>query len=116
MIRRPPRSTLFPYTTLFRSVLARVRLGVTLRDGAAQRLGETLPATQLAEQVAQRPGRATLDPVHAVARLDELVVRVDDREPGADGRFVQQPAAVRLRRRPERVEALLVRRHRALVC
>src|SRR2546426_10180236 len=46
-------------------VLARVRLGVTLCDGAAQRLGETLPATQLAEQVAQRPGRATLDPVHA---------------------------------------------------
>src|SRR3712207_7790557 len=30
MIRRPPRSTLFPYTTLFRSVL-RVRLG-PLRD------------------------------------------------------------------------------------
>src|SRR5260370_15341435 len=25
MIRRPPRSTLFPYTTLFRSVLARDR-------------------------------------------------------------------------------------------
>src|SRR5256885_4758435 len=25
MIRRPPRSTLFPYTTLFRSVLARHR-------------------------------------------------------------------------------------------
>src|SRR2546430_6541323 len=24
MIRRPPRSTLFPYTTLFRSILARV--------------------------------------------------------------------------------------------
>src|SRR3712207_9168911 len=27
MIRRPPRSTLFPYTTLFRSVLLRVRPG-----------------------------------------------------------------------------------------
>src|SRR2546430_9776332 len=26
MIRRPPRSTLFPYTTLFRSVLAVLRL------------------------------------------------------------------------------------------
>src|SRR2546422_8631346 len=26
MIRRPPRSTLFPYTTLFRSVLDEVRL------------------------------------------------------------------------------------------
>src|SRR5258708_18018648 len=25
MIRRPPRSTLFPYTTLFRSVLASIR-------------------------------------------------------------------------------------------
>src|SRR2546423_7392394 len=25
MIRRPPRSTLFPYTTLFRSILKRVR-------------------------------------------------------------------------------------------
>src|SRR5260221_10967170 len=31
MIRRPPRSTLFPYTTLFRSVAPRV-----LRIGAAQ--------------------------------------------------------------------------------
>src|SRR3712207_9412676 len=27
MIRRPPRSTLFPYTTLFRSLLALVGLG-----------------------------------------------------------------------------------------
>src|SRR3712207_9523594 len=27
MIRRPPRSTLFPYTTLFRSLLALVALG-----------------------------------------------------------------------------------------
>src|SRR2546430_12471426 len=29
MIRRPPRSTLFPYTTLFRSVTARAALIVT---------------------------------------------------------------------------------------
>src|SRR3712207_9316295 len=28
MIRRPPRSTLFPYTTLFRSDLAQQRVGV----------------------------------------------------------------------------------------
>src|SRR2546427_5020041 len=27
MIRRPPRSTLFPYTTLFRSLVQRVRVG-----------------------------------------------------------------------------------------
>src|SRR2546430_8886331 len=43
MIRRPPRSTLFPYTTLFRSVLAsdaaiaRVgNPGLALRSGAAR--------------------------------------------------------------------------------
>src|SRR2546422_5885161 len=49
MIRRPPRSTLFPYTTLFRSIdqtgpLARVRTGTARwcgapRAGAPSRLG-----------------------------------------------------------------------------
>src|SRR5688572_31785057 len=33
MIRRPPRSTLFPYTTLFRSRAGGVRLGVPDRRG-----------------------------------------------------------------------------------
>src|SRR5256885_12942644 len=37
MIRRPPRSTLFPYTTLFRSHLWRFVGGA--RDGAAARKG-----------------------------------------------------------------------------
>src|SRR2546430_6084240 len=32
MIRRPPRSTLFPYTTLFRSRDRRARLGHRLQD------------------------------------------------------------------------------------
>src|SRR3712207_7865900 len=31
MIRRPPRSTLFPYTTLFRSARVRVYVGVVAR-------------------------------------------------------------------------------------
>src|SRR3989449_3605140 len=31
MIRRPPRSTLFPYTTLFRSVLAESPIGPSVR-------------------------------------------------------------------------------------
>src|SRR2546430_11973255 len=30
MIRRPPRSTLFPYTTLFRSIGSKLSLAVTL--------------------------------------------------------------------------------------
>src|SRR4030066_1002991 len=33
MIRRPPRSTLFPYTTLFRSVLALTKKLVELHGG-----------------------------------------------------------------------------------
>src|SRR3712207_8235730 len=38
MLRRPPRSTLFPYTTLFRSL--RGATGVELRAPAAGRLGQ----------------------------------------------------------------------------
>src|SRR2546427_8542104 len=44
MIRRPPRSTLFPYTTLFRSDVAAGAALVLhhygLAQGAAQRLGQ----------------------------------------------------------------------------
>src|SRR5260370_5632467 len=35
MIRRPPRSTLFPYTTLFRSVFGLVRQGALARAPGA---------------------------------------------------------------------------------
>src|SRR3712207_8524695 len=52
MIRRPPRSTLFPYTTLFRSVL--VVLVLPGADGALQ----------VGLQVAV-PARAALDPLLA---------------------------------------------------
>src|SRR3712207_8499614 len=42
MIRRPPRSTLFPYTTLFRSLVEPQRREVALMDGAQRaRRGET---------------------------------------------------------------------------
>src|SRR3712207_8324673 len=43
MIRRPPRSTLFPYTTLFRSVEA-VDQVVDLGDGHAGALGDAQAA------------------------------------------------------------------------
>src|SRR3712207_8478707 len=33
MIRRPPRSALFPYTTLFRSTVSQVRCGDVTDDG-----------------------------------------------------------------------------------
>src|SRR5256885_12177293 len=49
MIRRPPRSTLFPYTTLFRSQFLE-------RDAALQ----PVAGAQLAYGVAQRRGRCRL--------------------------------------------------------
>src|SRR3712207_8007521 len=39
MIRRPPRSTLFPYTTLFRSRGYATELGAAVRDLALGELG-----------------------------------------------------------------------------
>ena len=41
MIRRPPRSTLFPYTTLFRSIL--IPLGLTLNELLTNSLKYTFP-------------------------------------------------------------------------
>src|SRR5256885_13120476 len=62
MIRRPPRSTLFPYTTLFRSVAA---LGLHPHADAlvAGALQEHVGAVQ------EHVGRA----VHGVARVEILV-------------------------------------------
>src|SRR2546425_12000890 len=43
MIRRPPRSTLFPYTTLFRSSATGPQTKIALFDINGQPLGEVLP-------------------------------------------------------------------------
>src|SRR2546425_11465553 len=51
MIRRPPRSTLFPYTTLFRS-LSTVRLSRRIRDNARrQRQQQGAMAATAAESI-----------------------------------------------------------------
>src|SRR3712207_9151403 len=58
MIRRPPRSTLFPYTTLFRSALAHALdlLDVLVDDRA--RIAVAQPERGLAHHLAQlRPAR-----------------------------------------------------------
>src|SRR3989442_10879181 len=54
MIRRPPRSTLFPYTTLFRS-----SGGLFLSFEGGEGLGKSLQAARLAETLAGR-GRDVL--------------------------------------------------------
>src|SRR2546430_12573936 len=48
MIRRPPRSTLFPYTTLFRSPIQRIREQLLQRAAAG---GERLRGLELRREV-----------------------------------------------------------------
>src|SRR3989449_6163382 len=55
MIRRPPRSTLFPYTTLFRSHSSR---GGGLVPGTSRRVGERSPAPQALGELCVRPRSA----------------------------------------------------------
>src|SRR3712207_8636219 len=62
MIRRPPRSTLFPYTTLFRSVAALGALGV----------------------VGQHDARAGLELVEDLGDGDDVAVPGDQRRRAAD--------------------------------
>src|SRR3712207_8046886 len=65
MIRRPPRSTLFPYTTLFRSVAAEEK-GVP-----ATALGGTIQADILKEYIAQKEWCFPIDP--AMRLLGDMI-------------------------------------------
>src|SRR2546421_2015377 len=56
MIRRPPRSTLFPYTTLFRSVVALERRGPQPRARRGAR-GDRLAQPHLGRHGGERAGR-----------------------------------------------------------
>src|SRR3712207_7318633 len=47
MIRRPPRSTLFPYTTLFRSSLGYDAVLLAVRIGNQWRIGRRFPEGEL---------------------------------------------------------------------
>src|SRR2546422_11562863 len=79
MIRRPPRSTLFPYTTLFRS---RNR-GATAADGADPRRG---PDLLDARRILPRSSRAVRNPWEGAAREGRGGERrVAPRDAGARG-------------------------------
>src|SRR3712207_7164488 len=79
MIRRPPRSTLFPYTTLFRSEREAVpHPGRNLR----QRGGEDDPPDALERAEAVRPRgveERRVDPAHAV-RSEEHTAELQSRQ------------------------------------
>src|SRR3989454_6217941 len=65
MIRRPPRSTLFPYTTLFRS--SRRSTGRAGRDGLEPRVGLPLAALHRQLHLVGAPARVTVRDRHAGA-------------------------------------------------
>src|SRR3712207_9118106 len=74
MIRRPPRSTLFPYTTLFRSLGGR-RHGAAHPRPRARRQGlQAAVAVQRAAPPAAR-GRAGDDPARSEEHTSELQSR-----------------------------------------
>src|SRR3712207_8203919 len=66
MIRRPPRSTLFPYTTLFRSSTIATHIQVLERSGLIET--ETLKASKGQQKVCS-------------IRYDEIIIRFDDQDP-----------------------------------
>src|SRR2546426_11381451 len=80
MIRRPPRSTLFPYTTLFRSLHRRLELGVRrLERGLEARRCAPVVRSDVAG-VDAGDGEDRVDVRHGVHVLDlgddeDLVVR-----------------------------------------
>src|SRR3712207_7389907 len=70
MIRRPPRSTLFPYTTLFRSALAigLVAAGLSATDTAAQ---QAVTVNLSAQNNSGVTGTATLTPMGGQTQRSE---------------------------------------------
>src|SRR2546422_5614074 len=74
MIRRPPRSTLFPYTTLFRSLPNGDRADNPIKQVASGRFGVTtdylVRAEELEIKIAQgsKPGEGGQLPGHKVDR------------------------------------------------
>src|SRR3712207_8418303 len=80
MIRRPPRSTLFPYTTLFRSVSSTAPvLGPGFREHHAVPHGKTpghLHQHQLVEQLPRQPCRVWRLPLVG-RRIDRKSTRLN---------------------------------------
>src|SRR2546426_9457245 len=100
MIRRPPRSTLFPYTTLFRSHDGRPPVHVVGRQGGAEDADDELPHLVRLEPLAgldrgaAGEGRGeALQPVRqaAEAAAREISHRSEERRVGKECRSRWSP-------------------------
>src|SRR3712207_7122860 len=94
MIRRPPRSTLFPYTTLFRSEVGdaealeqRQRPPATFRPGeASQRVGDVLPCPQVGEQRVLDRKSTRLNSSHANISYAVFCLKKKNKQPPSPSR------------------------------
>src|SRR5438105_6043307 len=76
MIRRPPRSTLFPYTTLFRSLVDRVLpASPRIKTMAYLPLSDPDASVEFIKEFAERPGAGR--PWRSEEHTSELQSRVD---------------------------------------
>src|SRR3712207_7813002 len=81
MIRRPPRSTLFPYTTLFRShVGAEQALGARRGPDLARHDPVTLPLVVEGDDVLLGPGADRLPEVLVLGRSEEHTSELQSRQ------------------------------------
>src|SRR3989442_11029040 len=78
MIRRPPRSTLFPYTTLFRSLLLVLLLAGAAPAATHARRGATLPFLEYQAEQAKTDG-TILGPSRAFGRSEEHTSELQSR-------------------------------------
>src|SRR5256885_3298167 len=91
MIRRPPRSTLFPYTTLFRSTIWAEVLGVDRvgrQDGFFELGGHSLLALGLLERVRAQGLRVQVRTLFQHPRLAEFAQAVLQAQQGDQGEQV----------------------------
>src|SRR3712207_699481 len=99
MIRRPPRSTLFPYTTLFRSVdTGELTAGGIDPVSVIERYGDRVWHVQLKDALAVDDAEEYLQPhAHWTVRVRGGAREVPRwfAEPGADGGLVDVAAVVR---------------------
>src|SRR2546426_9071325 len=74
MIRRPPRSTLFPYTTLFRSLELLLRAGAQVGEqfAVAPRIGQFLRHMERSERAAQLGGEGVVPALRSEEHTSEL--------------------------------------------
>src|SRR2546429_8194680 len=96
MIRRPPRSTLFPYTTLFRSRVIGIDIVHVGRidDIAARRIGRVCAARSVAAFTADVPLRYLACPnvvIHRMAAVAGRTGRSEERRVGKECRSRWSP-------------------------